>query len=176
VEADFLVLIWRWELDSESESASELEVLLFVFFPFLMVDVLFDLCFALLLYDTQGRLLDRELFRLLTFSYLRRSESDQTSQFDSKRFDLNVLERGVDCLFSLEYYSVQAFNFPFLSFASCCIFSYPSQSFSCMQSTIGSQCYLSTSPVRISNLVEVHSTFLLQLCLVEYTLYVTFRT
>jgi hypothetical protein len=93
----------------DSESASELEVLLFVFFSFLMFDVLFGLCFALLLYDTQGRLLDRESVRLLTFSYLRRSESDQTSQFDSKRFDLNVVERGVDCLFSLNYYSVQAF-------------------------------------------------------------------
>jgi hypothetical protein len=96
-------------MESDSESASELEVLLFVFFSFLMFDVLFGLCFALLLYDTQGRLLDRESFRLLTFSYLRRSESDQTSQFDSKRFDLNVVERGVDCLFSLNYYSVQAF-------------------------------------------------------------------
>jgi hypothetical protein len=101
-------------MELDSESASELEVLLFVFFSFLMFDVLFGLCFALLLYDTQGRLLDRESFRLLTFSYLRRSESDQTSQFDSKRFDLNVLERGVDCLFSLDYYSVQAFKFPSL--------------------------------------------------------------
>jgi hypothetical protein len=37
-----------------------------------------------------------------------------------------------------------------------------------MQFTIGSQCYLSTSPVQISNLVEVHSTFPLQLCSVEH--------
>lgn len=115
MEAGFWGLIWRWSWIRSRRRSWRCGFSSSLLFPsFLVFDVLFDLCFALLLYDTQGRLLDRESFRSLTFSYLRRSESDRTSQFDSKRFDLNVLERGVDCLFSLDYYSVQSFNFPSL--------------------------------------------------------------
>jgi hypothetical protein len=97
VEAGFLVLIWRWSWIRSRRRSWRCCFSSSLLFP------------SFLVYDTQCRLLDRESFRLLTFSYLRRSESDQTSQFDSKRFDLNVVERGVDCLFSLNYYSVQAF-------------------------------------------------------------------
>jgi hypothetical protein len=93
VEAGFLVLIWRWSWIRSRRRSWRCCFSSSLLFPsFLVFDVLFDLCFALLLYDTQGRLLDRESFRLLTFSYLRRPESCQISQFCSSSFDRDGLD------------------------------------------------------------------------------------